>query len=386
MTEAVVGASPRVGDAVFDLVPIAMVLCDVEGRLHAVNRAMASLLQGEVATLGGADLTAIFADDEERLAEVCGQWKRSATPRPAGLHLRGRDGGLVAAQVAGARVPGTDDVLLQVKLRSEAARHFAYLSRDVEVRDLRELRARLEDTLHELGRSNRRLSATNEELEHYASIISHDLRGPISAIRQFAELLRVDAAGDDDATESLDAIVRLSEKASAVADSLLRLARAGSFEDVRDPVDIGHALALALDQLQAQEDPAVTIRAGGLPSVMVHEAHLVQILANLVGNSMRYRHPERPLEVEVSAHVAEGWATVVVADNGVGVASGDHERIFLPNVRGTTVVDEEGTGLGLALCRRLVAGYGGRIELDPERSVGAAFTFTLPGGPDSATD
>lgn len=378
-----------VGRAVFALVPSAVVLVALDGDVVAASDATCGLAGRRTSQCIGRPLAEVFEEPAETVAEALATWARSSAARPAGLTLRDSDGDTRRVVASGARVPGSHYVLVHLRAREQATRALSELSREVEIEGLRQLRIRLESTLSELSRANRRLEANNEELERYASSISHDVRSPLATIEQLAEVLYQEQGGalPPNDRELLVAIRRLAGRTAGAADALLRLARVGSFEGVEEPADADAALAAAIEQLGIEHARDVEIVSGRLSEVLVHEEHLVQLFSNLLGNSLRYRDPARPVRIEVSAHREDGWIRFTVADNGLGVAAHERARIFEPSVRGSAAADNEGSGMGLALCRRLVVGYGGTIEHVETDTPGATFAFTLPvGQPGAATD
>jgi signal transduction histidine kinase len=158
--------------------------------------------------------------------------------------------------------------------------------------------------------------------------------------------------------------------------ALLDLSRAGTSSSKPTRVDLAAALAEVLDGLHAQiRDQDATIRAEGLPTVTGDAAQLRQLLQNLIANAVKFRSDAPPL-VEVSAQETDGRIEISVADNGIGVPPEQAERIFEPFHR--AAAGHEGTGIGLAVCARIVATHRGRIWAEPRKEGGTVFRFTLP--------
>jgi signal transduction histidine kinase len=211
------------------------------------------------------------------------------------------------------------------------------------------------------------------ELRGYADVVAHDLREPITGIAHLVTLLERRAS--EPADPEVLALLRAStERARELIDGVLVYARAGELS--RERV----ALGVLMDDVVADLRPSLeaagaALEVGELPEVDGDARQLRRLLQNLVGNAVKFRGDEPP-RVEVSAgQGAEDWI-VTVRDNGVGVAATDVERIFGMFARAGG--DAEGSGIGLAVCRRVVEAHGGRIWVEQAEGGGSAFRFTLP--------
>jgi signal transduction histidine kinase len=211
------------------------------------------------------------------------------------------------------------------------------------------------------------------ELRGYADVVAHDLREPVTGIAHLVTLLERRADEPPD-REVLGLLRASTERARDLIDGVLTYARAGELR--RDRV----ALARVMDDVAADLRPSLeaagaALEVGELPEVDGDARQLRRLLQNLVGNAVKFRGDEPP-RVEVSAGPgAEDWV-VTVRDNGVGVAPDDVERIFGMFARSGG--DAEGSGIGLAVCRRVVEAHGGRIWVEQAEGGGSAFRFTLP--------
>ena len=219
--------------------------------------------------------------------------------------------------------------------------------------------------------AQRRMEA---ELRGYADMVAHDLREPVTAIAHLVTLLerRADAPPDP----ALLKLMRAStERARGLIDGVLAYARAGELQ--AEPVALATLMDEVAEDLRMRlEEASAIIEVGPLPEVRGDARQLRRLLQNLVANAVKFRGDDPP-RVTVSAREgAEHWV-VTVADNGTGVAAADQGRIFGMFARAHR--DHDGTGIGLAVCRRVVEAHGGRIWVEsPSNGGGSAFSFTLP--------
>jgi signal transduction histidine kinase len=211
------------------------------------------------------------------------------------------------------------------------------------------------------------------ELRSYADVVAHDLREPITGIAHLVTLL--ERRADEPPSEDVLRLMRAStERARELIDGVLAYARAGELQ--REPVALDRLMADVAQDLRPGLDAAgATLEVRALPEVDGDPRQLRRLLQNLVGNAVKFRARAAP-RVEVFADAdSEEWV-VTVRDNGVGVEPAQASRIFgmFSRVNGET----EGTGIGLAICRRVVEAHGGRIWVEPAEGGGSAFRFTLP--------
>jgi len=163
---------------------------------------------------------------------------------------------------------------------------------------------------------------------------------------------------------------------------LLALSRARSRPMEPKAIEAGQALSAALANLdESVREASAKITAGKLPRVLADETQLVALFQNLIGNAVKFRAEGRAVEVRVEAVKREGSWLFMVADNGIGIEPEHFEKIFLAFHRLHGRGEYPGTGIGLALCKRVVENHGGRIWVESELGKGTTFNFTLPGAP-----
>jgi PAS domain S-box-containing protein len=234
--------------------------------------------------------------------------------------------------------------------------------------------------ISERHRSDAQLKASNEQLQQFVTAAAHDLRAPLNSTSVYTELLARRLAGQIDAEREqiLGYVQSGVRRILRLVDDLLAYAQATHFEledDKQTPIE--NALNTVLENLRSEiERTAATITAEKLPVVAAHESHLVQLLQNLIGNALKY-HGDIPPQVRVSCANTESEWVVSVSDNGVGIQPVYTQEIFKPFKR-LHGDDRPGSGIGLATCQKIVAGYGGRIWVTSEPGKGSTFFFSLP--------
>jgi signal transduction histidine kinase len=211
------------------------------------------------------------------------------------------------------------------------------------------------------------------ELRSFADVVAHDLREPITGMAHLVTLL--ERRSDEPPPEDVLRLLRAStERARELIDGVLTYARAGELR--RERVALQRVVAEVTEDLRSVLDAArATLEVGVLPEVDGDPRQLRRLLQNLVGNAVKFRG-DAPPRVEISALAdTEEWV-VTVRDNGIGVDPEHAGRIFGMFARADGAA--EGTGIGLAVCRRVVEAHGGRIWVEPAEGGGSAFRFTLP--------
>lgn len=236
-------------------------------------------------------------------------------------------------------------------------------------------------TQTELKRSNEELRRANQDLEVFAYSASHDLQEPLRTISLSAQLIeRNPHQLPDEAKPLLANILTASRNMGTLIQDLLAYTRATKYEEGPPPrVDSARILSEVLDGLQVMINEAgATVSAGDLPLVAIHGTRLAQLFQNLIGNAIKYRGKEVP-HVHVSAEEKNGWQVFSVADNGIGIEPQFTEQIFGLFKRLHGRDQYPGSGIGLAICQRVVEQYRGRIWVEQStRGKGTTFCFALP--------
>jgi signal transduction histidine kinase len=226
----------------------------------------------------------------------------------------------------------------------------------------------------------RALQRSNEDLQQFAYVVSHDLKEPLRMIASYSELLRRKYQGqlDKEADEYIGFTVEGVKRMQALIHDLLEYSRAGEEQDEHaEQVDANEVLDTVLLNLQARiEEAGAEVTRDPLPKVVTHRVWLVQLLQNLIGNALKYR-AERPPRVHVGARRSDTETVFFVRDNGIGIDPKYRDQVFgiFKRLHGR---EFEGTGIGLATCKKLVDRAGGRIWFESNPGDGSTFFFSVP--------
>lgn len=242
-----------------------------------------------------------------------------------------------------------------------------------DVTEIQRAEAALQEYAAELARSN-------EELERFAYVASHDLQEPLRSIVSFSQLLARRYAGklDADADEFIGFIVEGGVRMQALIMDLLQLSRVTTTGKAPEATDASVVIGEVLRDLTGTiETSGATVTVGPMPRVLADPVQLALVFTNLVGNAIKYRRPEVPPEVRIEAERAGACWRFSVTDNGIGIAPEYYERIFVVFQRLHTREAYEGTGIGLAIVKKIVERHGGRAWVESVPGEGSTFSFTM---------
>jgi signal transduction histidine kinase len=234
----------------------------------------------------------------------------------------------------------------------------------------------------ELEQRTEELARSNADLERFAYVASHDLQTPLRTIASYAQLLvrRYKGQLGNDADDFIGFIVSGAQQMSEMIADLLNYARVSTVEQQPVPVDLARVVERVLGNLgNAIASAGAQVGIGAMPVVLAEPRQMESLFQNLIENGITYRHPDRPPRIEISAEPTTGglWR-IAVRDNGIGIEPTYHEKVFVIFQRLAPNQFPGGTGIGLALCRRIVERYGGKIWVDSVPDTGTTFLFTLP--------
>jgi signal transduction histidine kinase len=223
------------------------------------------------------------------------------------------------------------------------------------------------------------LERSNQELQSFASVVAHDLRSPLLTISGYCEILLEDYGPQvkPAAQEYFDHILGAVQQMSRLIDDLLDYSRLGRTSEKHQAVAVGQVVRQAIEALDGSiRANRARIEAAELPTVSGNPTHLFQLFQNLVANAVKFRGKADPV-VRISAQADGNCWQFAVADNGIGIERKDFDRIFqvFQRLHGK---EYPGTGIGLALCKKIVERHGGRIWVESAPGSGTTFLFTLP--------
>ena len=246
------------------------------------------------------------------------------------------------------------------------------------------LQREVEERIHAeaaLAKANRELGERNADLNEFTRAASHDLKEPLRHVTIYSQLLQ-SQLGDsltEEAAESLAFITGGVERMRAMVENILSFARVGQVEMDIQLVCLDACVDAALQVLGFRiEETGATIHRQELPQVQGDLSMLTQLYQNLISNALKFVGSEPPV-VHLTAEYESGYWTLGVQDNGIGIDSDYAEQIFTPFQRLHSYSEYEGSGIGLATCRRTVERHGGRIWVESVLGQGAHIKFTLPG-------
>jgi light-regulated signal transduction histidine kinase (bacteriophytochrome) len=241
--------------------------------------------------------------------------------------------------------------------------------------------AELERSNALLEQANAELLRSNDDLARFAVIASHDLAEPMRATAWFIQLLErhYGSSLDERAGQWMGYALAGLDEMTTLVEGLLLYSRAGAPGSAEETVDTGAIVEEVLRVLQrAADDAEATVTIEDLPPVSGDPVQIRRLFQNLLTNAIKFRDGARPPVVSVSCERVEGEWHFAVTDNGIGIEPDDRERVFRMFQRGPRGDEFAGTGMGLAICERIITGHGGRIWLDDTDDPGCRVVFTLP--------
>jgi light-regulated signal transduction histidine kinase (bacteriophytochrome) len=231
-----------------------------------------------------------------------------------------------------------------------------------------------------LREAHEELKRSNSELEQFAYVASHDLQEPLRMVSSYTQLLarRYGAKLDADAREFMGYVVDGAARMKQLIEDLLAYSRVGPKGKDFKPAELEKSLARALANLKASIDEAeAVVSYDPLPVLPADPAQLAQVFQNLIGNALKFRSQAAP-RIHVGANeLAEAWE-IEVRDNGIGIEPQYFERIFMVFQRLHNKGEYPGTGIGLAIVKKVVERHGGSVRVESKPGEGSAFIFTLP--------
>ena len=350
--------------------PDAVVIVDAQGRIEMVNRQTEVLFGYPRAELLGQVVDMLLPERyRNRHRGDRADYTSAPRTRPmgVGLELFGlrKDGSEFPVEISLSPMHSSGGLLVISTVRDITGR--------------KQAEERLKAIAADLARSN-------AELEQFAYVASHDLQEPLRMVASYTQLLarRYEGKLDQDADEFIGFAVDGARRMQELINDLLTYSRAGTRPLQRQRVDTSRLVdQIVSDLTTSVEDSGAKVTRDQLPTLHGDPTQLRQVFQNLIANGLKFHRPGVPPEVHVAAtHDGTMW-TFRVSDNGIGIEPQYMERIFALFQRLHTRADYPGTGIGLAICKKIVERHGGRIWVESEPEHGTTFWFTLPVEPDN---
>lgn len=345
--------------------PVGIVLTDAGGECTYANDAWGAITgRRPVDALGTGWTLPLHPEDAGRIGEIWAAALRDGHDFDEIYRFRRPDDSV--RWVHGRIAPLSDDQTIT-----------GYVGIVNDITEQREASHQLEALGNELQRSNR-------ELQHFASAASHDLQEPLRKIQAFGDRLagRHGEQLDETGRDYLERMVGAATRMQALITNLLAFSRVATRVHEPEPVALGQIvdeILLDLEQRISETDGRVEV--GPLPTIEADPMQMRQLFQNLVGNALKYRRPEEPPIVRVSAETVGQRVRISIADNGIGFEQSQADKVFAPFQRLHARSAYEGTGMGLAICRRIVERHDGMIGVTSQPGVGTTFVVDLPHQP-----
>ncbi len=259
------------------------------------------------------------------------------------------------------------------------------IQRALQEQQLRQQRHQAEETL---AQKVKELARTNQDLEQFAYVASHDLQEPLRMVAAYTQLLAEKYKGklDEQADKYIHYAVDGATRMQTLVQDLLAFSRSGREGTEMSATDCNTVVQQALLNLEAAvRDNAAQVNCGTLPAVHANSGQLRQVFQNLIANAMKFRKPEPPIVQIAARKHGEEWL-FSVADNGIGISPDHLNDIFVIFHRLHTRDEYPGNGIGLAICKRIIERHGGRIWVESEKDRGTTFKFSLPANQPTGTN
>jgi signal transduction histidine kinase len=282
----------------------------------------------------------------------------------------------ISSRLAVEKILHEKNQILQQEISSRRAVEIALQDQNLLLQQEINHRERAESALL---KSNQELARSNAELEQFAYVASHDLQAPLATIASYAQLLekRYKDQLDSQAHKFIGNIVQGCTRMQTLIDDLLEYSRVGRSQKPFQPIDCNQVIEQAIANLQGViSDTQAVITYSELPVVTGDISQLIQLFQNLIGNAIKYRKSKSPAVCIAVCKQENNWL-FSVSDNGIGIAAQHQERIFQIFQRLHTQKEYSGTGIGLAICQKIVERHGGSIWVESEPGQGSIFHFTI---------
>jgi len=373
----VLGKAEQKFRSLLEAAPDAMIISSEEGRISLVNSQTEVLFGFRREEMVGRNISILVPEWTASDLQSSGAGGRKVPTSQRELWARHKGGREFPIEITLSPLQTEEGLLFTSAIRDITERRRA----DEAIRELNnKLEQRVLERTHELMRSNDALRQSNDDLSQFAYAASHDLQEPLRMVSLYSQILqkKYGAKLDGDADQLIAFVVGGAKRMEMLLKDLLTYSRAGSSDEGPPrPIDCERVVRKVLLNLEASiQQEAAAITWDPLPTVEAHEIRLVQLFQNLISNAIKYRSTAPP-EIRLWAEPSEAGWIISVRDNGIGIEPEYAQQVFgiFKRLHGQKY---PGTGIGLAICQRIVERYGGRIWVDSQAGAGSVFRFTLP--------
>ncbi len=372
--------------AVVQAAPLAVYSLDTNGNVQIWNPASERIFGWTQAEVIGRPPPTVPAEDRGEYAALFRKCLRGESLSGIEVRRRCKDGRTIDTKIFTAplldpsgEIVGTMAMLEDITERKAAEQQLNSLYQQLKVLN-QTLEQRVQERTAEAEQRAEELARTNAELEQFAYVASHDLQEPLRMVASYTKLLarRYQGRLDDDADEFIGYAVNGATRMQKLINDLLTYSRLGTHGKPFQPVECREVLDIVYENLRASIDECnAIIEVGPLPRIQCDASQLTQLFQNLIANALKFRSERQPV-IEVTARPRGGDWVFTVQDNGIGIEAAYKDQIFEIFQRLHTREEYPGTGIGLAICKKIVERHGGSIWLESsEPGQGSVFAFTI---------
>lgn len=363
--------------SLLEAAPDALIISSEDGRISLVNSQVERMFGVRREEVIGENIRTLVPEWSGPAPLVADPNGNGSLGAPRELWAARKNGRQFPVEISLSPLQTADGLLVTSAIRDITERRRA----DEAIRELNAtLEQRVADRTRELLRSNEALRQSNDDLNQFAYAASHDLQEPLRMVSLYSQMLqrRYGEKLGPEADQFISYVVGGARRMEMLLKDLLAYSQTGSSDEgPAQPLNLGSVVEKVLPNLQASiEQNGAIITWDSLPTVQAHEIRLVQLIQNLIGNAIKYRSAAAP-RIHISAEQDHTGFIISVEDNGIGIDPEYGQQIFgiFKRLHGQNY---PGTGIGLAICQRIVERYGGRIWVESAVGKGSRFRFNLP--------